>query len=150
MDPKRHSGTKRNFRAPPTPRVVGVARNAFGTRLAQRVVCSKCDTVDYVAVKVNDAKSSLCRNCAEKFLSTYDKGRHIAEKKLPCSCEQCHREFLISESVASKKDQLLCLDCLRGFEVWRGKAQKNQSSGRTILMKTGSRTTLRKKADESI
>lgn len=149
MDSKRHSGTRRNVRGP-SPRVVGVARNAFGTRLCQRVVCTRCQAVDYVAVKVNDPKNSLCRDCAEKFLAAYEMGRRIADKKLNVCCEQCHREFLVEERIAEKKEQLRCLDCLRGFEVWRGKAQPNRTPARTILTKTGSRTTLRKKADETI
>lgn len=152
MDPKRHLGKKRDLAGPRSPRVVGLARNEFGTRLCQRVVCGKCQKVDHVSVRVAAAKDKFCRDCAEKVLATFDQGRHIADKQVSRQCEQCHRDFLVSEAITKKKPQLLCLDCYRGFEVWRGKSANTRvgDNPRPILTKIGSRTTFRKNTDDTI
>lgn len=150
MDPKRNWGSRKNHA--PSPRVVGSARNEFGTRLCQRVVCTKCAGVDYVPVRVGSSKDVFCRSCAEKFLATYDQGRHIEKTKVSRVCEQCQQDFDIDEALSEKKEHLLCLDCLRGFDVWRGKMQSTSriAKGQVILIKTGSKTTFRKKSDEPV
>lgn len=148
MDSKKRFGIKRKPIAP-SPRVVGMARNDFGTRLCQRVQCEKCGKTDYVPVRVASSKSQFCRDCAERVLAAYDQGRQIAEKKINCTCEQCHRPFQVSESVANKKSELLCIDCLRGFDVWRGSTlSKKTTTNRSRLVRMGSRTTFRKNDDE--
>lgn len=126
-------------------RVVGFARNEFGTRTCQRVSCKKCLKVDYVPVRVSSEKDQFCRDCAEKILGAFDQGRKIEEKKSSLMCEQCRKEFSINESVAHKKEQLLCEDCFRGFDIWRGRIGEN-STNRSII-RTGSRTTIRKNND---
>lgn len=149
---KRFFGRKKIVKSP-EPKVVGHARTEFGTRLCQRVVCIKCQKVDHVPVRVNANKDQFCRDCAEKILAAYDQGRQIEAKKVNKSCEQCHRGFLVSEEVASKKDHLLCIDCLRGFDVWRGgkaAASQTKTVRRTILTKAGSRTTFRKNIHDAI
>src|SRR5262245_27119886 len=82
------------------PRIVGLARNSFGTRLCQRVECSRCHQTDYVSMKINSAKTKYCRNCAERLLETFEAGRIIAEKQVTCSCIKCKREFLVSQAIA--------------------------------------------------
>lgn len=130
-------------------RVVGLARNEFGTRLCQRVECRKCQKVDYVAIRVSSEKEQFCRDCAEKFLGAFDPGRHIEAKKASRICEQCHKDFFVNESTAFKKDQLLCIDCYRGFEIWRGRM--GQSANRaTSLVKTGTKTTIIRKIHGAI
>ena len=149
MDPKKRFGIKKRVMEP-MPKVVGAPRNEHGTRLCQRVQCEKCEKVDYVAVRVNSAKSQLCRDCAEKFLAAYDQGRHIAERQVNRICDQCHREFSVKEAVAQKKEQLLCPDCFRGFDVWRGSTLDDRSTAnsRPVLLRMGSRTTFRKNIDD--
>ncbi len=150
MDPKRRFGMKKRFTGP-VPKTVGAARTEFGTRLCQRVQCEKCAKVDYVPVRVAQAKNQFCRDCAEKFLAAYDQGRQIAERQVNRICGQCHRDFMIKESVALKKEELMCIDCLRGFEVWRGSvahARRNVRSARPTLLRMGSKTTFRKNIDD--
>ena len=54
--------------------------------------------------------------------------------------------FEIPETVALKKEHLLCQDCMRGFEVWRGKITDSQGNNQKhVLTKAGSKTTFRKK-----
>lgn len=135
-----------------SPKVVGAARNGFGTRLCQRIECSRCHQVDYVSLKIAGAKTKYCRACAEKLLETYEAGRLIAPKRLKCVCNQCRIEFNVSESVATKKDELLCPDCYRGFEVWRGKvsAARNVRNMSYLIKKSGTTTILRKTANDTI
>ena len=137
-----------------SPKVVGAARNGFGTRLCQRIECSRCHKVDYVSLNIAGAKTKYCRSCAEKLLETYETGRLIAPKTLKRVCTKCCLEFDILESVVTKKahDELLCLDCLRGFEVWRGKASasRNTRNLNSLIKKSGTTTILRKTANDAI
>lgn len=127
-----------------------MSRNQFGTRLASRVNCEKCGKVDYVTVRVASSKQQFCRDCAEKILYTFDQGRIIAEKQTDCVCTKCQRHFLATLALTKKKEQLLCLDCLRGFDVWRGKASVlRKENNHSILTKIGSRTTFRKNIDDT-
>lgn len=140
-------------KAPNLPRVVGSARNEFGTRLCHRVECGKCGQIDHVPVRVNQGQDKFCRSCAEKHLMAYEQGRKIDEKKFTVACEQCHLEFKAVETLVSKKERLLCIDCLRGFDVWRGKIaapSKNNAKRRIVLTKLGARTTFRKNIHDTI
>lgn len=134
------------------PKIVGLPRNEFGTRLSQRVTCDKCHKIDYVPVRVGAKSDALCRDCAEKILLAYDAGRQILEKTVSCRCHQCNRPFALAESVYQKVEQALCMDCYRGFEVWRGKADLTSSTRhhRPVLMKIGTHLTLRKVTDDTI
>jgi|HubBroStandDraft_6_1064221.scaffolds.fasta_scaffold505846_1 hypothetical protein len=131
---------KRNFESKSQGhrRVVGLARNEFGTRLSQRVQCKKCHKVDYVSVRVSSDKDQFCRDCAESILGAFE-GRLIEAKTIKI-CEQCHKDFLVDEITAHKKG--LCDDCFRGFEIWRGRIGSRSSAH--ILIKTGIKTTIRK------
>lgn len=153
MDPKKRCGTKRNLAGLNHPKVIGLPRNEFGTRRCQRVQCEKCAKVDYVPILVGLAKQKFCRDCAEKLFFAYDQGRHIAEKQVFRVCGQCRRDFSINESLAKKKDQLLCPDCHRGFDVWRGSAAAGRNlegQPRPQLLRIGSRTTFRKNVDDKL
>src|SRR5580704_4766515 len=147
MDPKKHFGKRRDFSGP-APKVVGTPRTEFGTRLCQRIECTKCQKVDYVPVRIAASKEKFCRSCAEKVLATYEQGRQIIEKKVTRICNHCCRDFLVNEAIVRKKEQLLCFDCLRGFEVWRGKVALGKLSKdgqtRTLLTRVGQRTAFRK------
>jgi hypothetical protein len=134
------------------PKVV-LPRNEFGTRLCQRVVCAKCQKIDYVPVRISAQKEGFCRDCAEKLFSTYDQGRQIEKKKVNHVCQQCKCNFVVDVAIAKTKNGLLCFDCLRGFEVWRGKTDDKKKSGvkvRAILTKIGSPTTFRKKIHDTV
>lgn len=133
-----------------SPKIVGAARNAFGTRLCERVECSRCHKVDYVSFKVSSAKTKYCRTCAEKLLETYECGRHVEQKRLKLPCQQCRTEFSVSEAVAQKKQDLLCPDCLRGFETWRGKVTDGDAHKSTHLIKRNSTVVLRKFTHDTI
>ena len=130
-------------------RVVGLARNEFGTRMCQRVECGKCQKVDYVPLRVSSQKDQFCRDCAEKILGAFDQGRHIEERKAQVVCEQCRKEFALNESTAKKKDQLLCIDCLRGFDIWRGRVGQGSKMERLVI-KPGTKTTIRKNSHGAI
>jgi hypothetical protein len=151
MHPKR-TFDKFNFEKKRGPQIVGAERNAFGTRLCQRIECSRCHKVDYVAKKIAGAKTIYCRSCAERFLESYESGRVIAEKQIKRVCKQCKKEFQISEVIASKKDELQCRDCLRGFEVWRGKVSSTGQNKefRALSFLGGARTIVRKNTNDPV
>lgn len=152
MDPKKRLGNKNKVKAL-SPKIVGLPREQFGTRLCQRITCAKCQKTDYVSVRIANTKEGFCRNCAEKLLATYEHGRHIETKKVSRTCQKCQQAFLVSEDIADKKSSLLCLDCLRGFEVWRGKASLSNNAvkkSRPVLTKLGSNTTFRKNVNDTI
>lgn len=135
-----------------SPVVVGHERNDFGTRLCQRIECSRCHKVDYVAKKIAQAKIIYCRACAERLLETFEAGRVIAEAKVIRKCGQCNKEFAISEAVASKKEELRCQDCFRGFDVWRGKirASSPNKDVRSLSLAHGAKTIVRKNTNDAI
>jgi hypothetical protein len=151
MHPKRNFD-KPNFEKKRVPHVVGAERNAFGTRLCQRIECSRCHKVDYVAKKITGAKIIYCRSCAERFLESYESGRIIAHKQIKRSCGQCKKEFEISEALASKKDITQCRDCFRGFEVWRGKMSgtSHNKEYRALSLANGARTIVRKNTNDAV
>lgn len=132
----------------PIPKTIGRERTEHGTRLSHRIECSRCSKTDYVAIKSHKSANRLCRACAEKYISTYEQGRRIEESKVSINCQQCNKEFLVKESVASEKDELLCLDCLRGFEVWRGRAGVTNKT--KLITKTSSNTIIRKRIYEPV
>lgn len=128
------------------PKVVGQARNQFGTRLCQRITCCRCLKVDHVSVRVANNKKSYCRACAENLLKTFDVGRKISQKTIKHACTKCHRMFDVSQKILDKKDEVLCLDCLRGFDVWRGHINHQNQSAKTSYIggSLGSNILLRK------
>lgn len=134
------------------PKMVGAARNAFGTRLCQRIECSRCNKTDYVSMKISSAKIKYCRSCAERLLTTFEVGRVVGEKQLQRNCDKCKNEFLVSETVANKKIELLCADCYRGFEVWRGKvpADSARIKNHRLIIKSGAKTIIRKIVHDTI
>jgi len=147
MNPKK-SPLRKNTIAK-TPKVVGLARDTFGTRLCQRVTCVKCQKIDHVSVRVNADKDMFCRECAEKILATYDQGRQIAETQIRQTCKQCKANFMVNVNLAMKRDDLLCPDCFRGFDVWRGKIAAKDKK-RVVLIKTGAKTTFRKNIHDAV
>lgn len=150
MHPKKFVDKKSPIKR--SPQVVGQERNAFGTRLCQRIECSRCHKVDYVAKKISSAKIIYCRACAERLLETFERGRVIAEKQVKRTCGQCKKEFPISEAIANKKEDLQCKDCFRGFEVWRGKLSAASKSRdlRSLSLAHGAKTIIRKNINDPI
>jgi hypothetical protein len=141
---------KKRMNRAKSPTVLTAERNAFGTRLCQRVECSRCYRVDYVARRTKSANLALCRSCAEKHLGIYEEGRTIAEPQVKRFCQKCAQSFLVNRSTAERKADLMCLDCLRGFDVWRTKrispAQRHRVE---LIKKAGSNTIIRKIADDA-
>src|ERR1700688_3702455 len=127
MHPKTPVG-KKSIRKRPSLKVVGAPKNEFGTRLCQRIQCQECKKVDHVSVRVAKAKSKFCRECAEKYLNSIDMGRFIGKTMVGRVCMQCKESFKVNEEIAQKKEELMCLDCYRGFDVWRGKVSGPKAS----------------------
>lgn len=120
---------EKNHRAPradrtdKVSRVVGRPRNAHGTRISTRVLCSACGAVDFVAVRSKGKESVYCRPCAQTYLGAFEAGVKTPEKKNSYSCEQCKGTFEGQIDMQRKREAgeaVLCPDCFRGFEVWRG------------------------------
>jgi hypothetical protein len=133
------------------PRIVGEVRNEFGTRLCQRIECSRCHKVDYVAKRIAKAKTIYCRDCAERLISTFESGRKLSEKKISSICVKCKIEFSINEEIALKREELQCPDCYRGFEVWRGKlASQAAKESPSLIIRGKSNTILRKAIDDKV
>jgi DNA-directed RNA polymerase subunit RPC12/RpoP len=151
MYPKKNY-TKNSFTHPKEPRVIQTVRNEHGTRFCQRIECSRCGEIDYVAKKINGAKTIYCRKCAERFLDTFEGGRIIAEKQVTRACSQCKKEFLIRTEIADKKEELQCRDCLRGFEIWRGKMARPDTHKdlRALSLAGGAKTIIRKNTNDAI
>jgi hypothetical protein len=104
-------------------RVVGRPRNDHGTRISTRITCSACGTVDFVAVRSKGKESIYCRSCAQNYLDAFEVGIARPGKKNCYTCEQCKGTFEGQIDVRRKQDSgesVLCPDCFRGFEVWRG------------------------------
>lgn len=129
-------------------KIVGEPKGEFGTRLSQRVTCEKCQKIDYVTVKLSKIHQKFCRSCAQDVLKVYEVGRHILEENKKCMCEKCGKNFFMKDILLAKKhenaQEILCFDCHKGFDVWRGKASNSPSLIITEFIKTSSCTVLRK------
>lgn len=100
----------------------GGERNIHGTRVRRRIECSKCGAEDYVSVNpANKRLVVMCRSCAQKELGTYEMGVQPPEKTRTYECDQCKVRFELPARVfIYKGETVLCPDCIKGFDVWRG------------------------------
>lgn len=129
-----------------TPRVliVGGERNGHGTRICRKVVCNLCAKVDYVAVSRTKKDDSLyCRDCAKSAMSAFEKGTKIKPVMEDVVCNQCSKAFEYPKA-ARRDGPLLCSDCYKGFETWRGSlAAPVHERGHTHLSRRPAGTVLR-------
>lgn len=121
------SAYKRDYTPPSGPELirVGAARNEHGTRIACRITCISCGAADYVSVRAGH--SPRCRACARKELNAFEQGVRPPRNLTQVSCFQCKQSCELPDWLA-KKDNPLCKDCAKGFELWRGAIGSTQSS----------------------
>ena len=140
-----------NIKNNSAPKVVGAVKNQFGTRLSYKVTCQKCQKIDYVAINASKSKQ-LCRICAQEVLKVYEAGRVISSQNKSCNCTKCSKSFVLDAKVLQKKitnkQDILCSDCYLGFDVWRGKANRNIALSNSQFIKTTPYTILRKSKNE--
>ncbi len=111
------------------PTVIGGARNTHGTRICKRVTCEKCGSEDFIAARPKSGKGVFCRECAKGLLLAFEPSVHIPVPALEAKCGQCGTVFALPEKAKKQDDETwLCIDCLRGFEVWRGSLAHDPSA----------------------
>ncbi len=103
----------------PPPSRVGGARNEHGTRVARRVVCTRCGAHDHVQWVEQDNSTALCKVCAEELLGVLELGRREKQKTRDEICNLCGIPFAMPDHVEDDGDPL-CGNCLRGFMAWQG------------------------------
>lgn len=103
----------------PPPQRVGGARNEHGTRVARRVVCTRCGAHDHVQWVEQDNSTALCKVCAEEMLGVLELGRKEKQKTRDEICNLCGVPFAMPDHVEDDGDPL-CGNCLRGFMAWQG------------------------------
>jgi len=130
--------------------IVGHKRTVFGTRLSHRIICDRCKLEDHIALKPGPEKTAFCRSCAVEVLGKYEQGKTISDQRFEFYCRRCFVGFFAQKKLSKKISDILCPDCLRGFEVWRGKI--GQGYNASVRQKTILRgaTALRIKVDEPI
>lgn len=122
---------------------VGGARNEHGTRLSKRVTCSHCGKEDYVSKRAKDYV--LCRACAAQILNAYEEGVRVPTDMTTISCAQCGQDFACPTFILQKDEkELLCYDCMRGFDTWRGAAKQQDKQKDTVIEVRRTGTALRK------
>lgn len=146
--------TKTNFQNSPTPiRVrkpirVGGQRNPHGTLICRRIVCKRCNKADYISSRV-EKFPTLCRACAQRDLGVFEPGVEIPEEMASFFCCKCGISSEIQKSVIDKKEltdeELLCRDCLWGFDVWVGVLNSNSKKTPLVGKTRLAGTLLRKK-----
>lgn len=123
---------KKSCNPPSTKRIVGSSRGEFGTRISRKVVCEKCQKVDYVSVSFAKKNTRLfCSLCAESEIGAVEFGRAMKPDLIDCKCSQCKKNFQFPQHL-KKRGPLLCADCHQGFEIWSGslaKSPKERESG---------------------
>lgn len=125
------------------PLLVGGQRNAHGTRISRRIVCSECSALDYITVRPKEG-GMLCRECARKNFAAYEVGVFVPRAKQEVFCGQCSVGFLLPVEV-ERHAGLLCPDCKKGFEIWRGSRDSDPESREAkVLLKTKSGLILRR------
>lgn len=105
---------------------VGGARNAHGTRVARRITCVSCGTVDYTALGAGSAPR--CRSCAKSELGAFEQSVKVPVPLRRVICYQCKLDCFLPQHIA-QKEQALCGDCARGFELWQGSPGGRLSGG---------------------
>jgi hypothetical protein len=125
---------------------VGGARNEHGTRVARRVVCSRCGTEDHVPYAPRDGGRAMCRACAALVLRAYEVGTKVPTETRPETCNLCGTPFRIPLAVIDDGDPL-CPNCLRGFTTWSGSIDTpwSERQGR-VIENRGAGVVVRKKS----
>lgn len=141
--PSRQIKTLKDFMIAKDHTVVGIPKTEHGTRLCHRVICERCERTDYVSLKVGKDKSRFCRTCAETILKRYEMGKKPPQDNVLATCSFCQKEFFVIKILKEKKPDILCLDCLNGFNVWRGR--QGESGKRSTIHFRSSNTALRKR-----
>jgi hypothetical protein len=103
----------------PGAKFVGGPRNEFGTRVAKRVTCARCNKTDFVPYVPKDPAKALCRACAAEVLKTYEAGVRVRMPTRPAVCNLCGAPFDLPITAEDDGDPL-CPSCLRGFTTWQG------------------------------
>ena len=134
--PKEEEATKRR------PYRVGGPLNHFGTRRRRRIECQACGKVDYVAFVPKEGKKVYCRDCAREELSLFEESEEFPTEDQSVVCPECGRTFICPKHVPVSED-LLCVDCYKGFETWQG--VKGASPEANDYQKGSSGTILRRK-----
>lgn len=127
------------FSRGPEPLRVGGARNQHGTRVTRRVTCVSCGEVDYTAVGAGS--SPRCRKCAKQELGAFEQSVRVPPMLMKITCFQCKTVCELPSWLAQKEDAL-CGDCARGFELWRG-TMGSAATGELELRRSG--TVLRRR-----
>ncbi len=125
---------------------VGGARNEHGTRIARRIVCTRCGAEDHVPFVPRNETRAMCRACAALLLRAYEVGTRAPVETRAETCNLCGSPFRIPLSVKDDGDPL-CPNCLRGFMTWSGSIDTPfvERQGRVIETR-GAGVVVRKKA----
>ncbi len=124
---------------------VGGERNKHGTRICRQIVCSACKKPDYVSVHVY-RETTLCRQCAKQKLNLFEQSVQIPKKQNTTNCTRCGVSCDLPKSVKDASEWL-CLDCLRGFDVWSGPINNKRQD--TVIETRSSGTLLRKRKKQT-
>lgn len=128
------------------PNRVGGEKNAFGTRISRRVLCASCGKNDFISFVPGGTKEVYCKACAKDICKVYEVGEAISEATVEKKCDQCATDFKIpvsKEAILAAKETILCIDCLKGFDVWRGRLASTAAS-QTIIQRRVSGALLRR------
>ncbi|MBL93322.1 MAG: hypothetical protein CMH56_16100 [Myxococcales bacterium] len=126
-----------------SPYRVGGPLNHFGTRRRRRIECQACGKTDYVSFVPKEGQKVYCGTCAREELSLYEEGEEFPTEANPVVCPECSRTFNCPSHIPVSED-LLCPDCFKGFETWKG--AKGGSQETKNYEKGPSGTILRRKA----
>lgn len=147
-----HSNNKK--RRPPQTKVlprlrVGGARNVHGTRISKRITCEKCGAEDHIVSRPQKGRPVWCRACAQEAIQAFEIGVQMPFQKVEKICSVCGCTFLFPAHIVPKNEQLLCLDCLKGFDIWRGSVNMSPETREKMTLETRpSGTLLRKKSGD--
>lgn len=133
--------------------VLGRARNAHGTRVCRAVTCTKCGSRDYASVRRHNREKVYCRPCARRELNAHESGIKTHRAGVLQACSLCKVEFELGTAIKKDAGEVLCFDCLSGFEVWRGSlkmAPDQRQQGQIERRKNGVLLRKSKKIHEAV
>jgi hypothetical protein len=94
-------------------KIVRKVRTAHGTRVARRIVCSKCGASDTLDFAPKDPSAVLCRKCAFDQHGVVDPDDPSVRMRR-VTCTECKKSFEAAID-PERSDPIVCSDCRAGI-----------------------------------
>ncbi|MBX2812988.1 MAG: hypothetical protein KTR25_14325 [Myxococcales bacterium] len=98
-------------------------RSDHGTRVARKITCTSCGSLDTIHFSPRPNQPALCRNCAAKQLGVVDREANIGTEQR----QKCTRCELFLTKICHYDDPLDCVEYARALAMRQGNRLKSAS-----------------------